>query len=61
MRSQASSVNTTPSATSRPMSFSQFPELCAHSGSELPGATTPMTLRFTVEATAPKPQRDGAM
>jgi len=43
------------------MSFSQFPELCAHSGSVLPGATTPMTLRFTVEATAPKPQRDGAM
>jgi protein-tyrosine phosphatase len=61
IRSQVSSVNTTPSAISRPMSLSQFDELWAHSGSVLPGAETPMTLRFTVDATAPKPQRDGAM
>lgn len=58
---QASRVKITPSAISMPMSRSQLPADCAHSGSVLPGAATPMTLRFTVEATAPNPQRAGAM
>ena len=61
MASQVNSAKITARPTSMPMSRSQFPEVCAHSGSVLPGATTPMSLRFTVDATAPKPQRDGAM
>src|SRR5260370_23813121 len=45
-----------------PMSRSQFPEECVHSGSvKLPPALGAMTLRFVVEAIAPNPQRDGAI
>src|SRR6516165_8669281 len=50
------------SAAWPPMSFSQVPAVWSHSGSvKLPPADGDMTLRFAVDATAPNPQRDGAI
>ena len=61
MKNQVSSTKTTPSPIMTPMSVSHCIELWSHSLSgELPGIGL-VKLRFAVEATAPKPQRAGAI
>ena len=57
----ASSAKITASPIMTPMSRSQLLELWVHSGSMTPCPRGVITLRFTVDAGAAKPQRDGAI
>ena len=58
---QASSVKITASPAITPMSRSQCCGVWVHSGSTIPCFGGVITLRFTVVASAAKPQRDGAI
>jgi protein-tyrosine phosphatase len=57
----ASSVKITASPSMTPMSRSQWLEVWVHSGSMTPCPGGVTSLRFTVDAAAAKPQRDGAI